>query len=310
MKIAIAGAGAMGSRFGFMLHEAGEDVILIDEWQEHIKQIGENGLLVEKDGQSFQAEIPIFHPKEVAETKDLVIIFTKSMHLERMLKNISAVIGPETKILCLLNGVGHEAILQQYVPLENIIMGVTILTSKLIGPGKISFAGGGLTEIQNFVDNEKAKEFTQRIVKLLNKTGLEVEYSDDVMYSIWRKACVNGAMNATCALLDCNLAEFESVQPSGAIIRSIVREFVDAANDRGTVLNEDDIVDYIINSAKAVGHHYPSMHQDLVQNKRLTEVDFLNGAVARMAKEDGKEAPVNALIAQLIHAKEEIIQAK
>lgn len=310
MKIAIAGAGAMGSRFGYMLQEAQEEVILIDEWADHIEAIRKNGLQVEMDGEQHNAEIPIFYPAEVTEEQDLIIMFTKSMHLEYMLTNVEAMIGPHTRILCLLNGVGHESILQKYVPLENIIMGVTILTSKLIGPGKISFAGGGLTEIQNFVENDEAKAETLRVVEVLNRAKLEVNYSDDVMYSIWRKACVNGAMNATCALLDCNLAELESTQPSKAIIRSIVKEFVDVAKDRGTILDEDGMVEYIINSSKAVGHHYPSMHQDLVQNQRLTEVDFLNGAIARMAIEQNKVAPVNALIAQLVHAKEELIQAR
>src|SRR5690625_7261442 len=84
-----------------------------------------------------------------------------------MLQNIANIIGQKTKILCLLNGVGHESILQQYVPPENIIMGVTILTSKLTGPGKISFAGGGLTEIQNFVEQEDAKNSTLEIVSVL-----------------------------------------------------------------------------------------------------------------------------------------------
>lgn len=310
MKIAIAGAGAMGSRFGFMLHKAKKNVILVDEWKDHIDQIREKGLQVEKDGEVFKADIPIFYPKEVTENQDLIIIFTKSMHLEYMLTSIKSMIGPKTKILCLLNGVGHESILEKYLPLENIIMGVTILTSKLIGPGKISFAGGGVTEIQNFLDKEEAKEGAVKLVKLLKEADLDVEYSEDVMYSIWRKACVNGAMNATCALLDCNLAELESTQPAEAMIRSIVREFVDVAKGRGTVLDEDEMLDYIIKSSKAVGHHYPSMHQDLIQNNRLTEVDFLNGAVARMAREQNKQAPVNSLITQLIHAKEEITQAK
>lgn len=310
MKVAIAGAGAMGSRFGFMLHEAGKDVLLIDEWKDHVEVIRKEGLTVEKDDKTYNVNIPIYYPEELSEQVDLIIIFTKSMYLEEMLNNISSMIGPETKILCLLNGVGHERILQKYVPLKNIIMGVTILTSKLTKPGAISFAGGGLTEIQNFTDNEQAKKITLEIANLLKDAGLDVEYSEDVMYSIWRKACVNGAMNATCALLDCNLGELESVQPSEAIIRSIVREFIMVAKERGTILDEEEIVSYIINSARKVGHHYPSMHQDLVQNNRLTEVDFLNGAVANMAREQNKEAPVNTLITQLIHAQEELLNAK
>lgn len=310
MKIAIAGAGAMGSRFGFMLHQANQEIILIDEWKDHIEAIRSKGLRVEKDGEAFTIDIPIYYPNEVSESQDLIIMFTKSMHLEYMLTKIEPMIGPKTRILCLLNGVGHESILEKYVALENIIMGVTILTSKLMGPGEISFAGGGVTEIQNFVEHPGAKEKTLSIVNLLTDAGLDVQYSEDVMYSIWRKACVNGAMNATCALLDCNLGELESTQPAKAIIQSIVHEFVEVAKTRGTLLDEEEMVEYIISSSRTVGHHYPSMHQDLVQNNRLTEVDFLNGAVARMAREENKEAPVNTLITQLIHAKEEITNAK
>src|SRR5690625_6196955 len=97
-------------------------------------------------------------------------------------------------------------------------------------------------------------------------------------------------MNATCALLDCNLAELESVQPSEAIIRSIVREFVDVAKDRGTVLDEDEIVEYIITSSKAVGHHYPSMHQDLRSEEHTSELQSRGHLVCRLLLEKTKRA--------------------
>jgi len=307
IKIAIAGAGALGSRFGYLLHKAGHEVILIDKWDDHIKNIRTNGLTVEDGKEKHSVSIPIFYPHEVSDVVDFVFMFTKSMGLGDMLKDIKPIIGPNTGVVSLLNGIGHEDVLKDYLPLENIYIGVTILTSKLIGPGHVAFDGAGATEIQNFVKGDDQEKNARQIVNALDEAGLNASYSEDVKFSIWRKACVNGAMNATCALLDCNLAQFESTDQAEDIIRQIVQEFAQVAKQKGTTLDVEEMVDYILDSARKVGSHHPSMHQDLVQNHRYTEVDFLNGAVARMAEEEGLNAPFNTLITQLIHAKEQIL---
>lgn len=307
IKIAIAGAGALGSRFGYLLHKAGHEVLLIDKWDEHIEIIRTNGLTVEDGNDKHTVNIPIFYPHEVSDVVDLVFMFTKSMGLGDMLRDIKPIIGPNTGVISLLNGIGHEDVLKDYLPLENIYIGVTILTSQLVGPGHVAFEGAGATEIQNFVNGYKQEQKAQQIVNALAEAGLNASYSEDVKFSIWRKACVNGAMNATCALLDCNLAQFESTDQAEDIIRQIVQEFAQVAKQKGTILNVKEMVAYILESARKVGSHHPSMHQDLVKNHRYTEVDFLNGAVARMAEEDGLDAPYNTLITQLIHAKEQIL---
>ncbi|WP_077706665.1 2-dehydropantoate 2-reductase [Virgibacillus dokdonensis] len=307
MKIAIAGSGALGSRFGYMLYEAGNDVILIDKWKEHIDSIRENGLIVQDGNNRKIVNIPIFYPHEVAEEVDLVFVFTKSMGLQDMLEDIKPILGENTSVISLLNGIGHEDILKEYLPVKNIFMGVTIYTSGLKGSGHVTFEGSGTIEIQNFTPGDREEKKALQLVGMLNQAGFKAYYSEDVKYSIWRKACVNGAMNAICALLDCNLAEFVSTNQAEMIIRHIAKEFVKVAKEKGTILDEDDIVEYILQSSRKVGSHYPSMHQDLIQNHRLTEVDFLNGAVARMSKEFSFETPYNTFITQLIHAKEQII---
>lgn len=307
MKIAIAGSGALGSRFGYMLHQAGNDVILIDKWKEHINNVRTKGLIVEDGEDKHVVQIPIYYPNEVRDQVDIVFMFTKSMGLGEMLEDIQPILGPHTSVISLLNGIGHEDVLKNYLPLENIFMGVTILTSGLAGPGHVAFSGAGLTEIQNFVHGEEQEKIARNIVQVMNEAGINTNYSTDVKFSIWRKACVNGAMNATCALLDCNLAEFEATAQAEKIIRHIVREFVKVAKEKDTLLDEDEMVQYILESARKVGSHHPSMHQDLMQNHRPTEVDFLNGAVARMSEGFGFDAPYNRLITQLIHAKEEIL---
>lgn len=307
MKIAIAGSGAMGSRFGFMLHQAGNDVILIDKWDAHIEVIRENGLTVNYNGTEKVVDIPIYRPDEVKEKVDVIFMFTKAMFLGAMLEDIQPIIKEDTQVVCLLNGIGHETVMKKYVSLENMLIGVTIWTAGLTGPGKIELEGTGSTEIQNFMPGgeEKAKE----IVAVLKDAGLNGIYSENVKFSIWRKACVNGALNATCTLLDSTLGEMFETDQAVSITRSIVNEFVQVAEKQDVQLDFDDTVEYIVKSSKELGHHYPSMHQDLVQQHRLTEIDYINGAVARLAKEYGLEAPTNALITELIHAKEQILKA-
>lgn len=308
MKFAIAGSGAMGSRFGFMLHQAGNDVILIDKWDAHIQEIRQNGLTVNYNGTEKVVNIPIYRPNEVKGKVDVIFMFTKAMFLGEMLEDIQPIIKEDTQVVCLLNGIGHETVMKQYVSLENILIGVTIWTAGLTGPGKIDLEGTGSTEIQNFIPGgeEKAKE----IVKVLEEAGLNGVYSENVKFSIWRKACVNGALNATCSLLDATLGEMFETDQAISITEKIVKEFVDVAAKQDVQLDFDDTVEYIVKSAKELGHHYPSMHQDLVQHHRLTEIDYINGAVARLAREYGIEAPTNELITKFIHAKEQILKVK
>ena len=114
MKIAIAGAGAMGCRFGYMLTKAGQDVVLIDEWPAHIEAIRTNGLQVVDGDTTDTLQIPIYRPEEVHEEVDVVIAFTKSMKLGEMLEKIKAIIHEDTKVVCLLNGLGHEYTMEKY----------------------------------------------------------------------------------------------------------------------------------------------------------------------------------------------------
>ena len=102
-KIVIAGSGAMGSRFGYMLQAAGNDVVLLDNWVEHVQAINTKGLTVAIAGQDVQhVQIPAALPTAIKDVQDVIIIFTKSMQLGAMLQSIKPLIGEKTKVVCLL----------------------------------------------------------------------------------------------------------------------------------------------------------------------------------------------------------------
>ena len=121
MKIAIAGAGAMGSRFGIMLQKGGNEVLLIDGWKEHVDAIQTKGLQANFNGEDITVNIPIMLQSEVHsdEKMDVIILFTKAMQLEKMLQDITCMISKQTKVLCLLNGIGHEDVIEKFESYES-----------------------------------------------------------------------------------------------------------------------------------------------------------------------------------------------
>ncbi|WP_407371651.1 2-dehydropantoate 2-reductase [Carnobacterium sp.] len=307
MKIAIAGSGALGCGFGYMMQKNGNDVALIDFWEDHIKAIKEKGLSVTVNGKEDNVIIPIGKPEEIKDTFDTVFIFTKSMGLREMLEKIKHMLTEDTKVVCLLNGLGHAKTISEYIPQKNIIMGTTLWTGGIDAPGKTHFMGEGPVEVQNSDANEA--EGTREVVKMMADCGLNGVYSQNVNFTTWRKACVNGTMNALCSLLDCNIKELFETSQIEQLNKEIVSEFSRVAETEGVHIDVEETVNYLKGTAEKVGEHYPSMHQDL-KNKRLTEIDFLNGEVAKQAEVKGFEAPYSQLITQLIHAKEDILGIK
>ncbi|MBO0486236.1 2-dehydropantoate 2-reductase [Vagococcus fluvialis] len=313
MKIIIAGAGAMGSRFGLMLHQAKNDVILIDGWQEHIDLIKQNGLKANFNGEEIVENISIYHQNDVSSvdfSADLVILFTKAMQLDGMMQSINNMVGENTKVLCLLNGIGHEDVIKKYVPLSNIILGNTMWTAGLEGPGKAKLFGNGSIDLQNL--GTDGKEAAEEVIEVLNAANLNAKYSDNILSSIYKKACVNGTMNGLCTILDSNMAGFGETDVADDIVEAIVSEFAAVAERENATLNVPEVLAQIKTcyNRETIGLHHPSMYQDLIINNRLTEIDYINGAIVRKGKEYGIETPYCSFLTQLVHAKEQILGAK
>lgn len=318
MKIIIAGAGAMGSRFGIMLHRAGNEVTLVDGWKEHVDLINSRGLKANLNGEEIIEKIPAIMQNEIKEDlgydfkADLVIFFTKAMQLEGMINSIKPLIHDKTYALCLLNGLGHEEVIEKYLPRHQIIIGNTIWTSTLAAPGEVTLFGDGSVNLKNVEDSPEAKQAAENIAKTLSDAGLKARYADKIFYSIYKKACVNGTMNGLCTILDCDMATLGQTKPSDAMVRVLVAEFIEVAAAEHVEMNLDEIVDYVEScfDPNGIGHHHPSMHQDLIGSGRLTEIDYINGAIARKGKKYGIKTPYCDFLTSLVHAKEQILGAK
>lgn len=310
MKIAIAGSGALGCGFGAKLFQQGFDVTLIDSWMTHVKAIQTNGLHIDINGERCHLDIPMYSHEDIPnnDVYDIVFLFPKSMQLKDVLDYIKPHLSETSIVVCTMNGLKHERLIEQYVKTSQIVRGVTTWTAGIKSPGCTHLMGSGPVEVGGLVP--EGMDNAQTIVEILNQAGLNGVLSEDLHQSIWKKICVNGTANALCTILECNMGSLNESNDAKNLIYKITQEIVHVATIDNVHLNLDEIFEYLLDINDKVGPHYPSMYQDLINNHRKTEIDYINGAVAKLGVENGIDAPVNQFVANLIHAKENKLDAQ
>ena len=304
MKILFAGAGALGSRFGYMLFKNNEDVTFVDTWGEHVEKIRNKGLKViidEVDLGNFY--IPIYKPEQISGKYDVIFVATKSMQLRSMLESVKHLFHKDTKIICILNGLGHVETLKDYVKEENILIGVTVWTSGLGGPGILEAHGTGKIELKQV--KEINLDRTLSLVERFNDAGLNIRYSENAFQSIWHKAGLNCVLNTYCTLIDCNINQYGSFEKNLELTRAVLNEVTAVGRAEGIDVKQEIIENNIKNCfpLETAGAHYPSLYQDM-KNGRLTEIDYLNGAISKLGKKHNIQTPVCDTVTLMIHAKE------
>ena len=310
MKIAIAGSGALGSGFGAMLYRQGNDVTLIDGWEPQATAVKHEGLHIDINGEDYHLNIPMYQDTKIPSDLqfDIVFLFTKAMQLESMLTHIQPHIHDTTIMVCTMNGLKHEDRIVNYVDKSRIVRGVTTWTAGLESPGHTHLMGSGPVEIGSLVP--EGQNNVEVIYNLLEQAKLNPHKSEDLQQSIWKKICVNGTANALCTILECRLSTLNESEYARKLVYDITKEIVEVATVDDVHLNADEVYHYLIDLNDKVGPHFPSMYQDLINNNRLTEIDYINGAVARLGSEHHIDAPINQFVANMVHAKEEQRQAK
>ncbi len=303
MKIAIIGSGAMGSLYGGHLSKAKNEVYLVDIWKEHIEQINNEGLkILEKEDVLKVTPKGVVDSKEVGKV-DLAIVFVKSIATKKALESNSTIFDDNTMVLSLQNGYGNVEDIEKFVKSENIIAGTTSHGATLLGPGKIKHAGKGKTIIGKAKGENDNKIF--EIKKVLDDAGFETDISENVMEIIWSKLLVNIGINALTAILEIENGRLAEWEESEELVALAVREAVKVANNSGLQFNDEEVIEHVLEVAKATTENKSSMLQDIL-NKRKTEIEKINGAVVKIGKDNGIATPVNETLTNLVKIKERL----
>ncbi len=303
MKIAILGVGSLGTYFGGLLSLNGADVSLIIRNIAHQKAIKTKGLTLRIDGIDTLVHPKSFAPSEVKDIgfMDLIFIFTKTNSSKDALENAKSLIGKETRLISLQNGLGNEKILSNFAPLGHIIYGITTTPADLLAPALVSSSGNfSSCQFKSAEKNKKTEEMAQFLAKILNEAGIKSSINENIDKAIWTKLAFNCAINTTCALLDGTPGFVFADERLKQLILSLALEVCFVAKEAlGIIIKKSTIEKMIEQSNIYHKNHKPSMVND-INNKRLSEIDSLNGTVIKIAKKHNIPTPLNEAIYALI----------
>ena len=302
MRVAVIGAGAMGCLFGGHLADHCE-VILYDKYLDHVAAINEKGLIMTQGDKKIVKKIPITSDPAKIGSCDIALVIVKGTHTDKAIPDaMISCITSETLVVSIQNGIGNVEIMQKYLSDDQIAYGFSTLTSDLVSPGHIEMTTLKMVPTNITAMTENGKPKLQLFVETLNKSGLETYISPDIDEKIWRKLLVNCSANTLCAILKLNVTELMLSTPQSIeICKQIIFEVSDVARAKGINISRQEALQHVINVAKSVPGHVPSMVFDVL-NKRPTEIDVLNGAVISEAKRLGVPVPVNEVIINMIKA--------
>ena len=298
MRIAVIGAGAMGSIYGghLSLHN---DVYLIDTNQTVVDHINQNGLILQEDGKDVT-----YHPTAVTSTHgiepvDLVILFVKSLFSKAALSNNQGIIGPNTYLMTLQNGSGHEDILAEFAPENRIIIGTTEDNGAVLGLGHVRRGGSGKTNIGMLTEDKE--NFLAKLKECLDSCGFQGNIHENIRQLIWNKLFTNVSLSAVTGVLQVPMGFIAGNEHAWAITKQLIHEAVAVAHGLGLEADEEDITEKVRQTSLGSPEGITSICADL-RDGRKTEVNTISGSVVRASKKCGVPAPTHEMIVDLVHA--------
>ncbi len=313
MRVAVIGAGALGSVFGGFLALEGHQVSLLGR-QWHLDAVKENGLLIEGIwGEHLVRNLDLaVSPETLQPGFDLVLITVKAYDTLAAADMARYLMKDGGLVLSLQNGIGNGEILDRAVGRTNSALGRVIFGAEIPRPGvvKVTVCADEV-ELGPLGEGYPASRILviRNTVKIMADAGIPCRYSDAVQASLWAKAIYNCALNPLGALLGVTYGELADNEHTRGIMNAVIRECIYVAQDQGVDLPWETAEDYqkefYEQLVPPTRDHRASMLQDM-ERGRPTEIDALNGLMVFYGKLNNVETPVNKIITSLIKAKVEL----
>ena len=290
----------MGALFsGYLSHR--NDVTVVDVNEVMVHAVNSQGVRIrEKDG-----SVILCHPKAVSHSagigfQDLIVVFVKSMFTISALEGNKGLIGPDTYIMTLQNGAGHESKLLKFADRKHVIIGSTQHNSSVIEPGFVNHGGSGVTSI-GLLDGDS--ECLQEIAENFTSCGFECHTENNVQKQIWKKMFTNTAASSLTAIYQVPLGFIHTDPEANRMMRQLCKEAVEVANSLGLGFNLEEVINDVEKVCINAPNGYTSIYAD-IRNGRKSEVDTISGSVVEAAHVQGIPVPCHEMVVRRIHEME------
>ena len=257
MKIAIVGCGAMGSVYAGLFASAGHEVWAIDRWAEHIEAIRAKGLRLEGASGDRTVKVNATTDTREAGTCDLVILATKAMHVAPAAESVKSLLGKDTPVLSIQNGLGGPDAAAEILGRERVMVGVVGgFGASMKGPGHAHHNGMELVRLGEF-----GGPITPRLKKVeqtWSGAGFRVKVFDDIDQLVWEKLICNCAYSGPCGLAECTTEEVMNDADLARVSAACASEAYAVAKAKGVKLGFTDPVAYVREFGSKIPQARPS----------------------------------------------------
>jgi 2-dehydropantoate 2-reductase len=300
MKIAVVGCGAMGSVYAAKLAKQ-NPVLAIARWKEHVDQMAQHGLRLE--GPLTDETVPLRASVDVpAEHMDLVILAVKAAHAEQAARDCVPLLGPETVVLTIQNGLGSADVVADVVGAERLAVGIASgFGASIKGPGYIHH--NAMRAVRLGAYGSLPFERADAVAAVWREAGFDAQAVSDIAAMQWEKLICNVAYSAPCALTGFTIGEAMDDPYMGPITRAAATEAWEVARAAGIRISVEDPVAHV----RAFGANMPAAKPSALldhEARRVSEIEVINGAIPREAKKVGLKAPVNETLVALVKVRE------
>jgi 2-dehydropantoate 2-reductase len=298
VRVCVVGCGAVGSLFAANLATLDDvEVWAYDLHEGHVAAIVERGLRLVGAGEV------VGHPHATTDPEtipacDFGIVATKAMHADEAISAVEHVFADGGAVATVMNGVGNEEVLAQHV--ERVIRGTTFPAGKVIEPGVVQWDVKGETTFGPFEPRPLALDAIEPLADACTRAGMPATAVADARPPQWRKVVFNAATNPIGALTGLTHGRVCERPDLRALVSGLVDEGKAVAAAQDIVLDADpeELIDHAARPDVAYAHK-ASMLQD-VEARRMTEIDHLNGGIARFGRELGVATPLHDAVTALI----------
>jgi 2-dehydropantoate 2-reductase len=299
MKIAVVGTGGVGGYFGGLLARAGHEVTFLARGG-HLEAIRRSGLLVKSSTHGEFTVSPALAEDDPARVGpvDYVLVAVKTYHLDSIAPRLPALVGAETAVIPLLNGVTAHEVLLRHLPKSSVVGGLCAVFSQIEAPGVIRMGGNTKTVVVGELGGPPSERL-DRIVEAWKGQGVDASQSDDILAALWTKFLFIASTGGVTSLARVPVSGVRSQPPTRELLVAAFHEVESVARAKGIRL-APDVVDKTLKMVDGLDPQVTTSMQRDVAAGRPFELEAFNGTVVRDGQAVGVATPVHATIYALL----------
>lgn len=297
MNIIIFGAGAIGSLFGALL--ARNNKVLFVGRAPHTTCIQNKGLTIKGETRLAIKASAVESIKDIPFTADLILVTVKSYDTQKAAKQILPALTAQTMVLSIQNGLDNIEKMGHIIEKNHILAGVTTHGAMFSQPGVIIHTGKGKT-ILGELDGCQSERL-KNLVTTFNEAGIETRSNEDILKEIWVKTIINSSINPLTAVFRCKNGYLLENPLLERIVEYICTESAWIASAAGTPLCPSEMIQKTKKVIKNTTKNYSSMLQSIQKGKK-TEIDSINGMLAKIGADHNVDTSLNSVLTELINS--------